>query len=302
MRRVATRMECNSSKSSPCRVPASRSSIRAKWKRSTLRPASASESPATTPGVRPTRRRSMIWARSSGSTPSAGAVAVRGRRARLAAGWAFAARARRRTVFDGAGDAASGSTAAAGSCTGTGSAAAAIGSTLAIRAGSGSPTGASVAPASGCAAAGSVGFRRHGHRRRCLGSVHPRGWLDRSKGRPGDRLRGRRCRVPRPGGGRLCAVPARTPRTHAARLARRVEQLGGEGLLGIGPRASRPRCSPGSRRPPGACARSHRATPPPRRSRRRCHGPPPPPARRRGSGSPNPRCPAGRVRAAPDAG
>ena len=42
---------------SPSRVPASRASIRARWKRMTLRPASAMWSSAVTPGVLPTTRR-----------------------------------------------------------------------------------------------------------------------------------------------------------------------------------------------------------------------------------------------------
>ncbi len=54
MRRVATRIECSSSGSLPFRVPASRASIRARWKRRTLRPASATVSSPTTPAFLPT--------------------------------------------------------------------------------------------------------------------------------------------------------------------------------------------------------------------------------------------------------
>ena len=50
-------MAWRSSRSRPSRVPASRASIRARWKRITLRPASARWSSAATPGVRPTTRR-----------------------------------------------------------------------------------------------------------------------------------------------------------------------------------------------------------------------------------------------------
>ena len=65
--------------SSPSRVPPSRSSIRAKWKRRTLRPASASGSSPVTPGVLPTtrrggprgvRRRRRGPASTGGATPS----------------------------------------------------------------------------------------------------------------------------------------------------------------------------------------------------------------------------------------
>ena len=64
-----------------------------------------------------------------------------------------------------------------------------------------------------------------------------RDWCQR---RPGDRLRGWRCRIRWATGARLGAVPLWTPRAHAARLARGVEQLGGEGLLGPALRRHRP--------------------------------------------------------------
>ena len=57
IRRVATRIPWRSSICSPERVPASLASIRAKWNRRTLRPASARTSSGATPGVFPTTRR-----------------------------------------------------------------------------------------------------------------------------------------------------------------------------------------------------------------------------------------------------
>ncbi len=59
MRRVATRILCRSSASSPERVPASKWSIRARCMRSTLRPASPSGSSALTPGRCRHARQSM---------------------------------------------------------------------------------------------------------------------------------------------------------------------------------------------------------------------------------------------------
>ena len=64
-RRVATRIAWRSSGSLPSRVPASRASIRARWKRMTLRPASATWSSAVTPGVLPTTSRLSVGATSS---------------------------------------------------------------------------------------------------------------------------------------------------------------------------------------------------------------------------------------------
>ena len=57
-------------RSLPSRVPASRASIRARWKRRTLRPASATWSSARTPGVLPTTRRGAASAsRACGGRP-----------------------------------------------------------------------------------------------------------------------------------------------------------------------------------------------------------------------------------------
>ncbi len=63
--------------SSPLRVPASRSSMRAKWKRRIFRPASANGSPPTTPGVRPVTRRGSGLVRGAAASSPASAVSPR---------------------------------------------------------------------------------------------------------------------------------------------------------------------------------------------------------------------------------
>ena len=74
-RRVATRMACSSSASLPSRVPASRATIRARWNRRTLRPASARWSSARTPGDFGTRIRGVSTGASEVSVSAAGSAA-----------------------------------------------------------------------------------------------------------------------------------------------------------------------------------------------------------------------------------
>ena len=94
-RRVATRIACSSSASAPVRVPSSRDSIRARWKRRTLRPASASGSSARTPGDFGITRRGAGEAAGVVEAPSAAtAEATASPAARGAPAWATASSAR----------------------------------------------------------------------------------------------------------------------------------------------------------------------------------------------------------------
>ena len=75
IRRAATRIAWTSSGSSPAMTPGTRTSIRARWKRTILRPASAHGSSGRTPMSRPTERRSV--ATTAASEAAAAAVSER---------------------------------------------------------------------------------------------------------------------------------------------------------------------------------------------------------------------------------